>query len=200
MEVGRVCDKRSMSALVIYESMFGNTRLVAEAIARGIDGSGGCAARTPDAVSATELAGAELFVVGTPTHAWRMARRQTRRNAMRQAARRAQELEPGAMEPGVREWLDQLAPQPGKFAAAFDTRMNLSKLVTGSASRSINRALRSRGFRIIDEPQSFTVIGGEGPVTAGDLTRAYEWGQTLSALATRAASLSTAPSMPGPIH
>lgn len=66
-----------MHALVIYESMFGNTHEVAEAIATGLS-------RTlptrvcrgadidPDSIDA------DLIVIGAPTHAWSMPRVSTR--------------------------------------------------------------------------------------------------------------------------
>ncbi|MDX5309965.1 MAG: flavodoxin domain-containing protein, partial [Rhodococcus sp. (in: high G+C Gram-positive bacteria)] len=56
-----------MRALVVYESMFGNTRHVAEAVARGL----GSAVRTVPVTQAHEenLSDYDLVVVGGPTHA-----------------------------------------------------------------------------------------------------------------------------------
>ena len=64
-----------MRAVIVYESMYGNTRAVAETVAAEL---GGSAVSVADA-SADDLAGADLLVVGAPTHAWNMSRPSTRR-------------------------------------------------------------------------------------------------------------------------
>lgn len=57
-----------MRAIVVYESMYGNTRHIAEAIARGIDGSGTVRVVPVSGVEAVSLANFDLVVVGGPTH------------------------------------------------------------------------------------------------------------------------------------
>lgn len=170
-----------MKILVIYESMYGNTRLIAEAVASGLDGPERVVVRAAHSVTAAEVANARLVVVGAPTHAWGMPRARTRQGAVDEAKRRpGRLLEPDVTETGVREWLLSLAPQPGKLAAVFDTRLDKPKLITGAASRPIERRLKRLGFRIMDAPMSFTVETSAGPLTARELHRAHEWGEVLS--------------------
>ena len=76
----------AMRAMVVYESVFGNTRQVAEAIGDGLRSSF-------DEVEIREVGSAErhidridLLVVGGPIHAWRMTREFTRKAAREQAS------------------------------------------------------------------------------------------------------------------
>src|SRR5436305_12891724 len=97
-----------MRALVVYESMFGNTRRVAEAIADGLAGHAQAEAREVSEVPATAHPEIDLLVIGGPTHAWSMSRPRTRDGARQQGL--GQPVSPGI---GIREWLRQLpAAQP----------------------------------------------------------------------------------------
>ena len=58
-----------MNAIVVYESIYGNTRAIAEAIAEGL---GGAPAVSPAELPA-DAAQADLLVVGGPTHIHGMA-------------------------------------------------------------------------------------------------------------------------------
>ena len=74
------------------------------------------------------LAGADLVVVGGPTHAHGMSRATTRKAAVAAADKPESPLEvdPDAEGPGLREWfdsLDGLGALPTQ-AAAFDTRLD----------------------------------------------------------------------------
>jgi hypothetical protein len=162
-------------ALVIYESMYGNTEAVAKAIADGL------ATRVP--VDVVEVGGAPaatdpdvaLVVVGGPTHAFGMSRPATRRDAAEKTGRT-----PVSRGAGVREWLEALPARPDLSAAAFDTRVGRPR-VPGSAARAIGRRLRRRGATTVGTPHSFFVEGSEGPVRDGELDRARAWGTDLAA-------------------
>ena len=67
-----------MNAIVVYESIYGNTRAVAEAIAEGL---GGAPAVSPAELPA-DAAQADLLVVGGPTHIHGMATARSRRAAV----------------------------------------------------------------------------------------------------------------------
>jgi hypothetical protein len=92
-----------MKILVVYESMYGNTHLVADAIAKGIREVESDVTVLPvDEADADALAGTGLLVIGGPTHAHGMTRPSTR-NAAVQAARKPGsdlELDPDAEGPG----------------------------------------------------------------------------------------------------
>jgi hypothetical protein len=170
-----------MRALVVYESMYGNTHVIAGQIAEGLRSQFDVHAvpvgrATPDIVAA-----ADLIVVGGPTHAHSLSRPSTRRAAADAAHEPGSELEldHDAMEPGLREWLAQVGDHPGTFAAAFDTRVDMPSALTGRAGRGIERRLRRRGFRIIAEPESF-FVDKHNHLTDGQGERAVAWGRALA--------------------
>jgi hypothetical protein len=167
-----------MSALVVFESMYGNTRDIAEAVAEGL--------RTRTSVTVAEVASApravpadvDLIVVGGPTHAHGMSRPGTRASAARTASTPVI-----SAYVGVREWLGDLVP-PGRpvAAAAFDTRLSKPRWLTGSAARGIARKLRKAGFQVRQE-NSFVVAGAEGPLDGSEKDRARAWGARVADLA-----------------
>ncbi len=171
-----------MRALVVYESMFGSTRLVAEAIARGLGPK-------PDVtvagvVDATDmLDGFDLVVVGGPTQAWGLSWPSTRRGATLRTGKPGNDvvLEPGAdTGPGVREWLASLGRADTR-AAAFDTRIKSPVLFTGRASRSINHHLVRIGLAVVAPPESF-LVDKKSHLLPGELERARAWGVTLATI------------------
>ncbi len=169
-----------MKAVIIYESMYGNTLAIAEAIARGF-GRNETVAVIPVGHALPEvLDGADLVVVGGPTHVHGMSRAATRKGAAQAAAKPGSELTlvPGAEGAGLREWFATLGPQSGA-AAAFDTRLEGVGVLTGRASRAIARLLRQHGFSLVTAPESFLVTGGN-KLRAREEDRAYEWGRLLS--------------------
>jgi Flavodoxin domain len=169
-----------MKAVIIYESMYGNTRAIADAIARGF-GPDGEAVVVPVGKAVPEtLSGADLVVVGGPTHVHGMSRASTRKGAAQAAAKPGSKLTlaPEAEGAGLREWFAALG-QSGTAAAAFDTRLEGVAMLTGRASRGIARLLRQHGFRLAASPQSFLVTGGNR-LRPGEEDRAFEWGRLLS--------------------
>jgi hypothetical protein len=173
-----------MDVVVIYESMFGNTRVIAEAVAAGVREADpdarvkvlAVAEAVPDSIGAVAL-----VVVGAPTHMLGMSRPSTRKKVGEAASPDSGHhatAEPGAEGPGVREWLEALPrPLPGHMAAAFDTRLPFP--LAGGAARSIARGLHRRGYDVVASPAGFIVDGTEGPVRAGERDRAREWGAGL---------------------
>jgi flavodoxin len=169
-----------MKALVIYESMFGNTREVAQQIADGL-GTHFDASVVPVAHATPEVvADADLVVVGGPTHVHGMVRARTRQAAMAMAEKEGSglSLEPDALEPGLREWLESVALRKGVTAAAFDTRAHGPGFVTGRASRRIARRLRHRGARIVETKSFF--VEKNVRLSDGEAERARVWGASLA--------------------
>jgi hypothetical protein len=164
-----------MNAVVVYESMYGNTHAVAEAIADGLGGAPVLSVHDP-AVS-ERVAGADLLVAGGPTHVHGMTSARTRQGAV-DAVHDASHLEPDATEaPGLREWLEGLAGD-GR-AAAFDTRADKPEWLTGAASRGIAKRLRRHGYDVV-AVESFLVTDTEGPLVDGELDRARSGGRELA--------------------
>ncbi len=104
-----------MRALVVYESMFGNTHVVASNIADGLR-SDFEVTLVPVAEASWDLiADADLLVAGAPTHMHGMSSRSTRRMATEAAAKDGGGLriDPDADGPGMRDWLRDLGYRDG---------------------------------------------------------------------------------------
>lgn len=172
-----------MKALIVYESMFGNTRTVAEAIAAGLRPDADVTVVPVGEASEDLLDAMDLVVVGGPTHVHGMSRASTRKSSGEQARQPGStvRLEPGTDGPGVRDWLAGLGSHSGP-AAAFDTRMSGPAVLTGRASRGIAGRLRQHGLTLVDKPSSFLVTK-KNVLQAGEEGRARDWGSRLAAIA-----------------
>jgi hypothetical protein len=168
-----------MSALVVYESIYGNTRAVADAVAEGLGGAPVLSVHD----AADHAQPADLLVVGGPTHVHSLASPRSREAAVEAAHKDggAHVEEDATEEPGLREWLSDLPRGDRAMAASFDTRLDRSPWLTGEASRGIAKRLRRRGYDVISH-ESFLVENSEGPLAGGELDRAREWGASLAAL------------------
>lgn len=168
-----------MDALVVYESIYGNTRVIAEAVAEGLGG----VAVLPVHEVARHDGTLDLLVVGGPTHAHGLASIRSRRVAVDTApADGPSHIDPDATaEPGLRSWLADLSPAFTHHAAVFDTRADKPRVLTGAASRGIARRLRRHAIDVLSV-ESFVVDGSEGPLVAGEIDRARAWGAKLAQL------------------
>jgi flavorubredoxin len=160
-----------MNAIVVYESHWGNTARVAEAIAEGI-GDGAVALSTGDVTPAV-VAAADLVVAGAPVNAFGLPTDDIRRTIATQHT----SPPPDLSHPSLRSWLSNLRPAQGS-GAAFETRMRWSP---GGATGAIDRGLREAGYEPIAKPGKFVVTGTHGPLRAGEIERARAWGAELSA-------------------
>lgn len=168
-----------MRALVVFESMFGNTKHVADAVADGI-----ARHMTVETVEVSMAPMAidsdiDLLVIGGPTHVHGMTSTLTRAQATKQAMGHV--VSDGI---GMREWLDQVRPsRPAVPAAAFDTRINRAAFLTGSAAIGFAKRLRNASFKVIAPAESF-LIDSKAPqddaLLDGELPRARGWGAELA--------------------
>jgi hypothetical protein len=168
-----------MKALVVYESMWGNTEEVARAVAVGLSES--FPVEVIDVSSAPIDPGPEysLIVVGGPTHAFSMSRPTTRADAHARGAQHGEEVA------GLREWLDQLpTAHRGQVVATFDTKVAKMRHLPGSAAKSAAKAASRHGYQRPNLVESFYVQDTEGPLLDGELDRATEWGRRVAAAAT----------------
>jgi hypothetical protein len=165
--------------LVIYESMYGNTRSIAEAIADGLRETADV--RLVPVAEAQEalIENPALVVLGGPTHAHSMSRASTRQAAIADGAKPERELpvDPHAEGSGVRDLLDSIGTLDAR-AAAFDTRLRAPAWLTGRASKGIARGLRRRGCSLVTGPESFLVTK-DNRLVEGETERAREWGSRL---------------------
>jgi len=153
-----------MKALVIYDSAYGNTAKITEAIAEAFRPE--VQLRSTDAVRPSEIEAAQLIVVGSPTQG-------------------------GRPTPKVKQMLAGLpaGALEKKRVAAFDTRIDpktsglplrlLLKLI-GFAAPKIAAALQAKGGQEAAPPEGFIVEGREGPLRAGEIERAKAWASRLS--------------------
>ncbi len=137
-----------MKTLVIYDSVYGNTKTVAQAI--GDDIPGEVEVLYVKEANASGLEAYDLLVVGAPTHGAKPS-------------------------PDMQAFLDQIGARAleGVKVAAFDTRMTV-KLITvfGTAAPKISKALVEKGGTQAGKPMGFFVTGGEGPLKDGEVERA----------------------------
>lgn len=162
----------TMDVTIVYESAWGNTKDVAEAVAVGVTTQAGVAVTVLDVGAAppADTLATHLLVVGAPTHAFGLSRPQTREDAARRGGH------PGAA--GLREWIEA-AGQIRPLVAAFDTHVRHPNL-PGAASKKAAKLLRRHGATLLVEPESFYVHGYEGPLLAHELDRARSWGTNLA--------------------
>jgi hypothetical protein len=167
-----------MSTVVVYESMFGNTREIAEAVARGLGGPGTVEVREVSAVGDLP-ADLELLVVGGPTHAFSMSKPATRADAVT----KPHEGEIVSTGIGLREWIDSLPSADHRVGiATFDTRVRHPRL-PGSAAKAAGKALKAHGYQLVADPETFDVHGMTGPLYPGEIDRAVEWGERVASAA-----------------
>lgn len=173
-----------MKALVVYESMFGNSERVARAVAAGLEEYGDVLLRDVAAGAPGEIpVGVDLLVAGGPTHAMSMSRSSTREDAVRQGAGQ------GLVARGLREWLTD-APEDleGLPFTTFDTRVSRVRRLPGSAAKGAARALRRRHGHPLAAPESFFVGDVAGPLAPDEVERATAWGRDIAAKAQQGAT------------
>ncbi|QHK19001.1 flavodoxin [Pseudarthrobacter psychrotolerans] len=144
-----------MKAYIVYDSAYGNTKAVAEAIAASLKPLNAGAVSVAD-FDPGLLSGGDLLVVGSPINGWRPT-------------------------PKITELLAQMGNDnlKGINAAAFDTRVRF--FIHGDAAKKITKLLKEAGANIISDPVPFYVQGTEGPLRSGELEKAGSWAKTLSA-------------------
>ena len=159
-----------MKAIVVYESLWGNTAAVARAIAEGIGPEAralSTAEATPDAI-----ADATLIVAGAPIQGFSLPN-----DRMRAGIRTDTIPAPDLSTPTLRSWLEHLPAGHGR-SAAFDTKIRWSP---GSAASVIDRELAKAGYAPVAKAEHFIVAGQTGPLKDGELERARQWGGQLAA-------------------
>ena len=147
-----------MKLLVIYDSTYGNTEKIAEAIGQAVAAE----VRRVGQVSFSDLKAFDLVIIGSPTLGGRST------EAIQTLLKTA-----SVTLKGIR-------------AAAFDTRLT-SKWVRifGYAAPRIAGSLEELGATLLGSPEGFFVLGKEGPLKEGELERAAGWAKEVVKSATR---------------
>lgn len=163
---------------IVFESLFGSTRQVAEAIAEGIRETVPVSVLPVAAASALEECA--VLVVGAPTHAHSLSNAASRSEARRWARDPVKDLriEGGSSATGVREWIER-CPSVRVGYVAFDTRVDMPRIFTGSAASAIRKRLKKRGPREMVLPESF-LVDKDSHLLPSELDRARRWGREIA--------------------
>lgn len=149
-----------MTALVVYDSVYGNTEKIAKAIGGGIGGEVQVV-RATDAAS-LDLKSFGLVVVGAPTYG-------------------------GKPTETMQGFLGKISEtsMKGVKVATFDTRLS-GRFVRmfGFAAEKIGTSLQAKGGVLVMSPEGFFVKGREGPLKEGEVERALAWGRALAGKST----------------
>lgn len=160
-----------MSVLIVVESLFGNTMVVARAVAAGLTSTGAdvTVVRCVEA-PATIPAGVSLLLVGAPTHNLHLPNRASRTQASERGAEQGDPI-------GLAEWIATATPRADLRVATFDT--TTGGAFAGSAAKAAAKLLRRRGFGTPEQGPGFVVTGTPGPLRDGEEDRAHAWGAEL---------------------
>ena len=155
-----------MNALIVYDSVFGNTEKVARAIGAALGTQGNVETLSVGQVTADKMRGLDLLVVGSPTRGLRPT----------EAISKLLNALPKTHLAGIQ-------------VAAFDTRLALDKIDStfvrllvskgGYAAGTIAKILKKKGGNLLAPPEGFLVVGEQGPLVDGETERAAEWAERL---------------------
>ena len=144
-----------MRALIVYDSVYGNTEKIARAIAGALTPSGEVKVFRAGEANPSEFESIDLLIVGSPTQG-------------------------GRPTPAIQDFLNRVSKATIKNidVAAFDTRLS-SRLVGifGYAAGRIADSLKRKGGTLIVSPQGFIVKDNEGPLKEGEVERAARWAE-----------------------
>ena len=151
-----------MKALVVYDSVFGNTEKVAQAMGTALE----CEARRITEVTPEQLAGLDALIVGSPTQAFQ---------ALKPVKAFLKSIPAGSLK--------------GVKVAAFDTRMDVKEVnnavltvfakAFGYAAEPIGKQLVKKGGVQAVPPEGFIVNGEKGPLRDGEQERAAAWAKRI---------------------
>jgi flavodoxin len=158
-----------MKAMVVYDSAYGNTEKVAQAIGRALGSPQEVEIARVGSVAPGALAGLSLLVVGSPTQKFR---------PLGTISAFLKGIPPGGLA-GVR-------------VAAFDTRIPQAKVdeirilaffvkLLGYAAQPMADRLLKKGGALAVPPEGFYVADTEGPLLDGELERAAAWAGRIAA-------------------
>ena len=147
-----------MNALVVYDSHYGNTERIAQALADTLCSYGPTTSTRLDPAHPVSFQGIDLLVIGCPTQGFQTT-------------------------PVMTSLLDRIptAVLRDPAVACFDTRFR-GWLWQHSAAVVMARQLQTKGVKLLVPPESFFVkaMKKEGPLLPGELERARLWAHKLA--------------------
>jgi flavodoxin len=155
-----------MKAMVVYDSIFGNTEQIAKVIGKALSFEMHVEVLKVNQVKAEQLKGLNLLIVGSPTRAFQPT-------------------------PAIKKFLGSLPKNSLKEikVSAFDTRispadansavLNVFVKLFGYAAKPIADKLEKKGGYLINDPEGFIVKGSEGPLKEGEEKRAVDWAKQI---------------------
>jgi len=144
-----------MKTLVVYDSAYGNTEIIARAIGDAIPGDV-CVTKVSEA-DASDLKSLNLLIIGSPVYAGR------------------------ATQP-IQAFMRSIPD--GSIScvntAAFDTRISgwFARLF-GRAAPRMSRTLKAKNGKEALAAEGFIVLGKEGPLKEGEFERAAAWAKEI---------------------
>jgi flavodoxin I len=151
-----------MKVVIVYDSYFGNTEKVAQAMCRALEPQGEVLMVRAGDAKADLISGSDLLIIGSPTRRFRPSEATT-------------------------QFLNTLTPEDlkGMKTLAFDTRISLEDINSavgrffvrnfGYAAPFISKQLEKKGAKLAAPPEGFDVRASEGPLKDGELDRAADW-------------------------
>ena len=155
-----------MKALIVFDSVFGNTEKIARSIGAAIAEKGETSVVGVNQATPEQVEGIDLLVVGSPTRAFRPT-------------------------PATGTFITSLPADclAGVGVAAFDTRISVEDTnsgflrfminLFGYAAKPIADKLVKKGGKLIVPPEGFWVGDSQGPLKDGELERAALWAAKL---------------------
>jgi flavodoxin len=157
MDINREEVDKSMKTLIVYDSIFGNTEQIAQAIGNALGSQKDVEIVRVSNAKPEQLMELELLIVGSPTYG-------------------------GRPTPAIQDFLNKVSEPAirGINVLAFDTRL-LTRLVRifGYAADKIADSLKKNGGTLIASPEGFFVKGKEGPLKEGEIERAASWAKII---------------------
>jgi flavodoxin len=155
-----------MKTLIVYDSVFGNTEKIAQAIGNSLSSKENVETLRVSDVKPEQLIGLELLIVGSPTRVFKPTK-------------------------AIMYFLNRIPLNglKGVKVAAFDTRistanvssrlLNILVKLFGYAAKPIAYKLEKKGGSLIIPPEGFFVKDSEGPLKDGELERAADWAKLI---------------------
>ena len=155
-----------MKAMVVYDSIFGNTEQIARVIGKTLGSDMDVKILKVNQGNPEQLKGLNLLIVGSPTRAFQPT-------------------------PAIKKFLGSLPKNSLKEikVSAFDTRISTSDAnsavlnvfvkLFGYAAKPIADRLVKKGGELISDPEGFIVKGSEGPLKEGEEKRAADWAKQI---------------------